>query len=511
MRKKTTEEFIEDAQKVHGQKYDYSMVNYNGSYVKVCIVCPQHGEFWQAPSNHLSGTGCKQCIIESRRSSTEKFVKDAQLIYGNKYDYSAVVYKGNKDKVCVICSKHGPFWVTPNNHLRGSECPGCYGTPKYTLEEYVRKAKKVHGEKYDYSHVNYNGHKGKIEIICPEHGIFLQSAGAHLGGAQCPACSNVQRITHDIFISRATKLHEGKYDYSKVKFKSANEYVDILCPIHGMFSQKVSIHLRGYGCQYCGGSKRLTNEEFVIKANAVHNFKYDYSKVEYVNTSTKVCILCPDHGEFWQVPNNHLLGAGCPKCAGKFNDLEFFIERSKNIHGEKYDYSKAEYVASSEKVCIICPHHGEFWQTPSGHMNGQGCPICNQSHLERDVMRFLKSHKIKFETQKTFNWLFSTRAMRLDFFLPDYGVAIECQGGQHFISVDFYGGDAGLQSTIERDNIKRLQCEKHGVRMLYYSDLGIDYPYAVIEDLATLLKAIKARQYVEKSKWSDPELPLNFD
>lgn len=573
-RKKTLEEFLTQARETHGNKYDYSKVTYKGSDVKICVICPLHGEFWPTAHNHLGGSGCPQCV--GRTVTKERFIEKAIAVHGDKYDYSKVDYinsstpikiicpthgefmikptshlagngcsecsgnirltterfirkarevhgdiydysktdcvGNNKTKVCVICPDHGEFWVTPNNHLKGSRCPKCYGTPKYTTIQYIEKATKVHGGKYDYSLIQYKGNKEKIEIICPEHGIFWQHAGAHLRGSRCPACSNVQKVTPEIFISRATQLHEGKYDYSLVKFSSTSDFIDIICPIHGIFSQKVSIHLRGYGCQYCGGSKRLTTDEFIEKANAVHRDKYNYSKSEYVNTSTKVCIICPDHGEFWQIPNNHLLGAGCPKCAGKFNDLDFFIERSIKIHGDKYDYSKVEYIACSEKVCIICPTHGEFWQTPSGHMHGQGCPMCNQSHLERDVMNLLKVHKIRFEVQKTFKWLYSVRSMHLDFFLPDYGVAIECQGGQHFKSVDFYGGDAALQYTIERDTIKKQQCEKHGIRVLYYSDLGIEYPYYVIENLTVLLKAIQDRGIItDTSMWADSQLSFNFD
>ena len=138
--------------------------------------------------------------------------------------------------------------------------------------------------------------------------------------------------------------------------------------------------------------------------------------------------------------------------------------------------------------------------------------MCNQSHLERDVMNFLKAHEIRFEVQKTFEWLYSVRSMHLDFFLPDYGVAIECQGGQHFKSVDFYGGDAALQYTIERDTIKKQQCEKHGIRVLYYSDLGIEYPYYVIENLTILLKAIQDRGIItDTSMWADSQLSFNFD
>lgn len=573
-RKKTTEQFISQVLKVHGNKYHYSKVIYKGSDEKICVICPLHGEFWPTAHNHLGGSGCPQCV--GRTVTKERFIEKAIVVHGNKYDYSKVEYinpstlvkiicpthgefmikptshlagngcsecsgnirltterfirkarevhgdiydysktdcvGNNKTKVCVICPDHGEFWVTPNNHLKGSRCPKCYGTPKYTTIQYIEKATKVHGGKYDYSLIQYKGNKEKIEIICPEHGIFWQHAGAHLRGSRCPACSNVQKVTPEIFISRATQLHEGKYDYSLVKFSSTSDFIDIICPIHGIFSQKVSIHLRGYGCQYCGGSKRLTTDEFIEKANAVHRDKYNYSKSEYVNTSTKVCIICPDHGEFWQIPNNHLLGAGCPKCAGKFNDLDFFIERSIKIHGDKYDYSKVEYIACSEKVCIICPTHGEFWQTPSGHMHGQGCPMCNQSHLERNVMNLLKVHKIRFEVQKTFKWLYSVRSMHLDFFLPDYGVAIECQGGQHFRSVDFYGGDAALQYTIERDTIKKQQCEEHGIRMLYYSDLGIEYPYYVIEDLTVLLKAVQDGGVIkDSSMWADSQLSFNFD
>lgn len=166
-----------------------------------------------------------------------------------------------------------------------------------------------------------------------------------------------------------------------------------------------------------------------------------------------------------------------------------------------------EYVATNEKVCIVCPQHGEFWQTPSGHMHGQGCPMCKQSHIERDVMRFLHSQKIKFVAQKTFDWLVSSRTLRLDFFLPDYSVAIECQGGQHFTAVEYYGGEEGLRSTQERDAQKKRLCEKHGIRILYYSDLGIVYPYFVIEDFETLLHAIKEKGIIkDRSLWQDPVL-----
>lgn len=383
--------------------------------------------------------------------TTERFIQKAREVHGNKYDYSKTEVIGdNKTEVCVICPEHGEFWTTPNNHLRGARCPGCFGTPKLNTQEFIERANRVHHGKYDYSKAVYKGNKSKVEIICPEHGPFWQNASTHMKGSQCPVCSNTQRITQEVFLERAPKIHDNKYDYSKVHFENLDDFVTIICPVHGEYQQKAKVHIRGYGCPMCGGSKRLTTEEFAEKANKVHEGKYDYCKSEYVNTSTK--------------------------------------------------------------VCIICPEHGEFWQTPSGHMNGQGCPSCNQKHLERDVMLFLRRHKIKYEAQKTFPWLRFVNPLHLDFFLPEYSVVIECQGGQHFKAVEFYGGEEGFKNTVERDTIKKRLCEEHGIQMLYYSDLGIMYPYDVIEDFDTLMYAIEQRGFVEDTHlWKESELPFVFD
>ena len=129
--------------------------------------------------------------------------------------------------------------------------------------------------------------------------------------------------------------------------------------------------------------KYLTTEQFIEKAKQIHGNKYDYSKVEYVNNHTKVCIICPEHGEFWQTPNSHLNGNGCSSCKGlKKLTTKEFIERAKQVHGNKYDYSKTIYVNKRTKVCIICPIHGEFYQTPHNHVyQKQGCPECGKNML----------------------------------------------------------------------------------------------------------------------------------
>ena len=116
---------------------------------------------------------------------------------------------------------------------------------------------------------------------------------------------------------------------------------------------------------------KYSKEQFVLKARETHGWKYDYSKVEYINSRTKICIICPEHGEFWQTPHSHLRGRGCPKCKLQNATLttEEFIRRAKEMHGDKYDYSKVVYKKNNEKVCIICPEHGEFFIYPKGHIN----------------------------------------------------------------------------------------------------------------------------------------------
>lgn len=123
-------------------------------------------------------------------------------------------------------------------------------------------------------------------------------------------------------------------------------------------------------------SKKKTTEQFITEARAIHGGKYDYSKVEYVHSQTKVCIICPVHGEFLQTPKKHLKGQGCPKCAKRYMDGDYFKQVANKVHDARYDYSKIDYQGNQVKVCIICREHGEFWQTPNSHLSGQGCPRC---------------------------------------------------------------------------------------------------------------------------------------
>ena len=275
----TTEEFITKAKEVHGDKYDYSKVEYKDTKTPVCIICPVHGEFTQSPALHLKGHGCKKCgnekSVSSTRSNTQEFVTKAKEVHGDKYDYSKVEYVNSNTPVCIVCPIHGEFWQTPSKHLSGQGCVKCTNpNAGMTTEEFIAKAKEVHGNKYDYSKVKFEGIKKPVCIICHEKDEFGRE--------------------------------------------------------HGEFWQVAENHLKGSGCHKCSGKHRMTTEEFIETAKLVHGDKYDYSKTVFTGSDNKVCIICPEHGEFWQIAYHHLNGIGCPNCHGlrkeyKFNLLNEFV------------------------------------------------------------------------------------------------------------------------------------------------------------------------------------------
>ena len=453
--------------------------------------------------------------------TTEEFIIKAKAKHGDRYDYSKTVYRSTKEKVVIICQHHGPFSMLPFNHLKGQGCPKCSFTR--TTEDFIEKAKKRFGNRYDYSKsVFVNAHQ-KLIVICPTHGEFLISPNSHLQGHGCAKCSKNNKYTTESFIEAAKKVQGNYYDYSESVYVNAKTKLKIICPKHGEFWQIPTNHLKGVRCPHCGGEaggQKITSntEEFIRKATAIHGDKYDFSKVNYTAAIDKVPVICKEHGEFWMTPQNILAGHGCPVCAGNIQlSTEEFIKRANEIHEGLYDYSKTAYVNTNVKVCIVChqknrfgKEHGEFWQNPGSHLQGTGCPKCKSSRLEKMVRSFLGQNGINYIEQHTFDWLIDIGHMYLDFFLPDYGVAIECQGNQHFIYQRAWGGFSGLLDRQRHDRIKKELCNEHGIEVYYFSNLGIDYPYFVFEDLGQLLEAIKNKD-LDLSRWKDPELPFNLE
>ena len=319
----TTSNFIERAKAVHGDRYDYSLAEYQGIHKYLTIVCPEHGPFHQSPANHYQGKGCSDCG-GSKPHITESFIEAVRVIHGDRYDYSKVEYSNNKAHITIICADHGPFSQIAAVHLRGNGCPVCGGNIKHSKESFIDKARAVHGDLYDYSKVDYEGSHTRVTIICPDHGPFMQSPSNHFAGKGCPEC--------------------GKYAAAE--------------------------------------ARRKTTEQFIAKAHGIHGIRYDYSLVEYIASAAKVTIICSEHGPFEQTPSEHLVGSGCTKCGilaraeDRTKTTEQFISSATKVHGDRYDYSLVEYLGAYEKVSIICPDHGPFEQSPSGHIGGKGCYEC---------------------------------------------------------------------------------------------------------------------------------------
>jgi hypothetical protein len=202
-------------------------------------------------------------------------------------------------------------------------------TPKkVTTEDFIRRAKEVHGNKYNYSETEY------VKIGCLFHNgeIFEQTCQSHLAGSGCQKCaalkqSNKQTLTREEFIKKANDIHNNKYNYDKVDYKHNNIPVIITCKIHGDFNMKPHHHIIGRACYDCGiikwkKSNTFTTEEFILKSNKIHGYKYNYDNVIYENCYTKVEIICKLHGIFTQDPHSHTSGNGCPKCSKTFSKVQ---------------------------------------------------------------------------------------------------------------------------------------------------------------------------------------------
>lgn len=242
----------------------------------------------------------------------------------------------------------------------------------------------------------------------------------------------------DEFIRKAREIHLNKYDYTCVRYANTKTKITIICPLHGKFQQRPEQHLRGQGCKKCGVLARASkqsksNKDFINRSIKVHGQKYDYSLVEYKNWYTPVKIICKKHGVFEQIPNNHIRGAGCKKCAtekqatNRVLSTRAFIKKAHKVHGNHYDYTDTSYVKAKKKVSIYCPVHGKFEQAPDKHLVGQGCPVCAYNNLSKQedalfnyIAEFIPSMVKRDRT--------ILNGQEIDIYLPEHKVAIEYNG-----------------------------------------------------------------------------------
>ena len=367
---------------------------------------------------------------------------------------------------------------------------------KLEQSEILLRFKKVHGDKYNYSKVHYINSNTKVEIICPEHGSFFVTPADHIRNkSQCPNCKKTKKLIIEEVIKRFRSVHGNKYNYDKVKYINTKTKVEIICPVHGSFFQRPNNHLFGNKCPNCKKTKKLTKEEVLQKFRFRHKDKYNYDKIIYKNVITKVEIICPIHGSFFQKPENHISGSGCPKCGNELtksknkNTVSEFIKRARDKHGSKYDYSKVKYINNKTKVEIICPVHGSFFQKPSDHNsgNGSGCQACamseSRSKGEIKIRNFLKKNNIKFTEQKRFRDCKYKKELPFDFYLNELNILIEYDGQLHYKAVNYFGGEKTLLEVQKRDTIKTNYAEQKNIKL-------IRIPYWDFINIENILKTI---------------------
>lgn len=272
--KLTREEFIKRSHAMHGDKFDYSLVVYKNTKSKVVLKCKDCGTvFEQIVSNHLRGFGCPQC----KRLQPDEFIKKAIEVHGDKFDYTPTVYTTRRNNVLIRCKECGEvFSVRAGHHLDGQGCPICW-RDRLTTEKFIARAKEKFGDKYDYSPTIYVNARTKIKFICPVHGIVEQNPLQHLRGIGCPLCDDdSQKMTTEDFIRKAREVHRDLYDYSLVEYTTRDRKVKIICKKHGVFEQQAGNHLSGYHCPYCATSRGEIKVKYWLQDNGV-GFKWQHT------------------------------------------------------------------------------------------------------------------------------------------------------------------------------------------------------------------------------------------
>jgi hypothetical protein len=341
------------------------------------------------------------------KNDHKEFIRLSKIAHSNKYRYHKTVYTRAKDKIIITCPIHGDFVQLAQSHILGFGCKFCGGIKvadktRKSAEYYIDKANKAHNYKFDYSKTNWKEHK--INVICPKHGIFNCNKRNHLRGHDCMRCRGGQ-VSFPEFLRRAQEVHGDTYIYDSVDKDNFRygDHITIICKVHGPFSQVPSSHITGRGCMECGHiSTRLTPEEF-------------------------------------------------------FTDCAI-------THGNKYNYSKSKFIGLFKEVKIICPEHGEFLQVAENHKKGHGCRICSEPQGEKRIRVILQNNNIKHSQQYEYNDCKYKRVLPFDFYLPEYNMLIEFHGRQHYEETNYF--KTPLKEQRRKDRIKLKYCKNNNIPLL---------------------------------------------
>jgi|GEM_PF-1942916 len=350
--------------------------------------------------------------------TTQFFIKKAKEIHGDKFDYSEVQYKNMKEKIKIKCPKDHIFLQTAECHLRGSGCNICWKQKENALargkkkiipkEEFIKRAKIVHGDKINYNLTKYTCMTEFVELTCHKGHVFTQTPSSHIAGNGCSACARNKRFTQSQFLELSFNRHGNRFGYELSKYKSMCSNIIIMCHEHGLFITTPYNHIKRIGCNKCEAiekTRKYYNSyiKFLNKAYEIHSDLYEYDLVEFVNTQTPIKIRCKKNHIFQQTPKMHVKGSGCPICKGgirytKEKILQMFFE----VHKTLYEYPDFEYKNIETPIPIICKKHGVFKQKPVVHFHGNGCKKCSakSSKMEKEWLDNIeKQYNIKLSRQ----------------------------------------------------------------------------------------------------------------
>lgn len=448
---KRQDEFLKKVKEKHGDRYMIYPKEYVNARSRINVHCTKHKSTANFIARSLTEreTVCKQCYNEKYSSGKDNFLEKARLIHGDRYDYKKVEYISTIIPVTIICKKHGEFKQRPANHLRGQNCIEC-------IRDEQRKPENI----------------------------------------QNLANKTVDKTLGMKFIEKASIRHNNYYNYSLVKYVHSNIPVEIICPIHGIFKQTPHTHLRSdnFGCKKCAYNV-TRGKLFIEKAKKVHGNKYDYSGIDLSKPVIK--IKCKDHNVYFeQEKRNHLRYTGCPKCITEMYSMttDEFINRIKDLYEDRYTFEKTHYVNNETPVIITCKYHGEFKKLPFDILRKRGgCQECTQSDIEIRVKKLFCKNDIDFvEQYKIYGYDY-----RYDFYIEKANLLVEIDDISHINS----------KVTIRRDKNKtKLAKEKNMllVRLPHneFSDLenmltnriSKHYPYIVNGTLLENEK--KLREYL---------------
>lgn len=471
--KLTKEQWVTRAVAKYGDKYDYSESEYLNGMAPILIRCKKHNLVFRTIAgnfiNEHSNTHCPICYAEMK----------AEQLLSTAYKNNAKDVRIAKDIIKGI--KNGRLTMS------GARKPNIIKAPVDYKKVFLDKVKEMYGDKYDLSKTEYKTRDTTLIMICKEHGEFHITPRTLLYGSHgvkphgCPICEGIKqpvKTNPESFKSEMKKIY-GR----KLKFKIPNKItkdtqITAICKHHGEITHSVGYFKSGKGCEYCSGKKTYW-PDFIKLARKVHGDKYDYSQTEIPKRNAdKITIICPEHGQFRQFAWLHLSGSGCPECVGYPNRKtreqreNEFIQKARDLFGDKFDYSKVHYVNNDTNVTLICKeHHIEFETSPDTHLRGSGaCPMCTRSIGEAKIYGYLSRHKIKFFTQHKIehnNPLCKRQYLVVDFYIPEYNVVIEYNGKQHYQHVEFFHSDGfTLEDQKIRDNTLVDILTSKGIRLL---------------------------------------------